>query len=357
MTSDASTGNAPGQREPWRDIVARYRTTHTLKSLAQVANTFPLYFALLYLMCLVLSHSYWWTLALSPMAAALLVRIAVILHDCGHGSFFRSRRANDALGTFCGFLAFVPYHQWRKAHALHHATSGDLDRRGVGDVPTLTVREYLGRSRWGRLRYRMFRSPAFYLGAGPTLLLLVGQRLVNPSSGSTERRSVHCTNAVFAGVIALTWWTGTLTAFLLVYGPVLLLSSTALVYLFYVQHQFENTYWERRERWDYFTAAVRGSSFLQLPSLLRWCTANLGYHHVHHLSSRIPNYALRRCHDENPIFHQATVITLRSSLRSLRLRLWDEDQQRLVDVSAAGPAMRAAPHGSSPLKAGVDGLP
>ncbi|MGI5484895.1 fatty acid desaturase [Streptomyces lavendofoliae] len=321
-----------------------------------MANTFPPYFGLLYLMHLAYSHTMWWTLALSPLAAALLVRIAVILHDCGHGSFFRSRKANDMLGTFCGLLAFVPYNQWRQAHALHHATSGDLDRRGAGDVPTLTVREYLARSRWGRLRYRLFRNPAFYLGAGPTLLLLVGQRLVNPTSRSAERRSVHTTNTVLAGVIALTWWTGTLTELLVVYGPVLLLTSTALVYLFYVQHQFEETYWERRERWDYFTAAVRGSSFLKLPPPLRWCTASLGYHHVHHLSSRIPNYELRRCHDENPIFQQATVLTLRSSLKSLRLQLWDEEQRRLVDVGAVDPARRAGPPVASTMAPRPDQL-
>jgi acyl-lipid omega-6 desaturase (Delta-12 desaturase) len=330
MDSDLHRGTgAAGQ--PWQALVAKYQRPDLRRSLWQVANTFPLFFILLYLMYWSLAHPYWLTLLLALPAGGLLVRIAVIMHDCGHGSFFPSKPANNALGSFCGLLTFVPYHQWRFTHAVHHATSGDLDRRAItGEIIMLTVNEYLTRPRWVRLVYRIYRHPLFLLCLGPALLLVIGQRIVNPGSHRRERNAVHLTNLALLVAMVIVWLSIGLRAFLLIYGPVMLIASSTLVYLFYVQHQFEGVYWQRHQTWDYLSAALQGSSYLKLPWLLQWFTANLGVHHVHHLSPRIPNYNLQRCHDENPLFHQATVIRLLPSLKLLRLSLWDEERGRLV---------------------------
>jgi len=292
--------------------------------------------AALVLMYLSLSWSKWITLALSIPTAGLLVRTFIIMHDCAHGSFLRQRWANEIIGYCTGLITLTPFGQWRHEHAIHHATSGDLDRRGHGDITTLTVSEYMALSRWHRFQYRFYRNPAVMLGIGP-LYLVFGQRLpkLRRSTGSGQNRSVWLTNAglVIASaalVLFLDW-----KAVIWIYVPAVYLSAVAGIWLFYVQHQFDEAYWERHERWDYPTAAVIGSSYLKLPRILQWFTGNIGLHHVHHLGSRIPNYNLQRAHDENPMFEQARVLTFWRSVRLLRLSLWDEHGKRLVSFSEA----------------------
>ena len=323
----------PRTQQQWQGIVAKYQTPDLKRSLWQVANTFGPYFALLAAMYLSLSYSYWITLALALPAGGLLVRIFIILHDCGHGAFFKSQRANNILGVICGLLVFTPYYQWRFEHAIHHATSGDLDRRGTGDIMTLTTREYLALTRWGRLKYRLYRNPLVFLGIGPWFIFLIAQRFCLPISKRRERQSVYFTNLFILGLLILMWAIGELRAYLIVQLSAALIAFLAGIWMFYVQHQFDGAYWERHENWDYMTAALRGSSYFKLPKVLQWFTGNIGLHHIHHLSSRIPNYLLQQCFDENPIFQQATTITFWSSFKSLRLNLWDEDQRRLVSFA------------------------
>jgi omega-6 fatty acid desaturase (delta-12 desaturase) len=311
-------------------MVAKYQNPSLQRSLWQLANTLLPYLLLLVLMYFSLAYSYWLTLALALPAGGLLTRTFIIFHDCGHGSFFKAQRANNILGTLCGLLVFTPYYQWRFEHAIHHATSGDLDRRGTGDIVTLTVGEYLQLSRWGRFKYRLYRSPVVLLGFGPWFTFLISQRFTNPISRKRERFSVYFTNLFILAVLVVASLTIGIQAYLLIQLPVAFVGGLGGIWMFYIQHQFEGTYWERHEEWDYATAAIRGSSYFKLPKVLQWFTGNIGFHHIHHLSSRIPNYALQQCMEENPQFQEVTTITLWSSLKSLRLNLWDEQQRQLV---------------------------
>lgn len=320
----------------WKQIIPRYQRPEPRRALFQVATTLGLLAVALLTMQLSLALPYWITLLLAVPTAGLLVRTFIIMHDCSHGSFLPSRRVNDALGFVTGVLTLTPFEQWRRDHALHHASSGDLDRRGHGDIATITVREYLARSRWGRLRYRLFRNPAVMFGLGP-LHLMIGQRF-RPRGISTkdkQAQSVRATNLALLlcltlSVVFLGW-----RFVALVYLPAMYIAGAMGIWLFYVQHQFEDAYWEQHAEWDYATAAIRGSSYFKLPAVLRWFTGSIGLHHVHHLGPRIPNYNLQRCHDENAMFHQATVITLAQSLSVLRLTLWEEREHRLVTFAAA----------------------
>jgi len=311
-------------------MVAKYQNPSLQRSLWQLANTLLPYLFLLVLMYFSLAYSYWLTLALALPAGGLLTRTFIIFHDCGHGSFFKAQRANNILGTLCGLLVFTPYYQWRFEHAIHHATSGDLDRRGTGDIVTLTVGEYLQLSRAGRFKYRLYRSPVVLLGFGPWFTFLISQRFTNPISRKRERFSVYFTNLFILAVLVVASLTIGIQAYLLIQLPVAFVGGLGGIWMFYIQHQFEGTYWERHEEWDYATAAIRGSSYFKLPKVLQWFTGNIGFHHIHHLSSRIPNYALQQCMEENPQFQEVTTITLWSSLKSLRLNLWDEQQRQLV---------------------------
>lgn len=315
---------------PWQAIVARYQAPDLRRSLWQVVTTFIPFFGLLVLMYISLAYSYWLTLLLAVPTGGLLVRLFVILHDCGHGSFFKSMRANNILGTVCGLLSFVPYNQWRFTHAIHHATAGDLDRRGTGDVVTWTVSEYLAQPLVKRWLYRILRHPLFLFIVAPMIFLLIQQRRVSTSSRTRERRAVYAMNLALLTTIAAVSLVIGLKAFVLIYLPVLFVGGTAIVYGFYVQHQFEGVYWQRHGEWDYLSAALEGSSYFKLPQVLQWFSGNIGLHHVHHLSSRIPNYNLQRCHDENPIFHNVTTITLWSSLKTINLALLDEETGRLI---------------------------
>jgi omega-6 fatty acid desaturase (delta-12 desaturase) len=332
----------------WRAIVARYQVPSLRRAIGQIANTLLPLAAVLVLMYISLSWPRCVTLALSLPAAGLLVRTFIIMHDCAHGSFLRQRRANEIIGYLTGLITLTPFGQWRHEHAIHHATSGDLDRRGHGDIATLTVREYLARSRWQRLKYRLYRNPAVMLGLGP-LYLVFGQRLpkLSRATGSAQNRSVWLTNAGVAIVAtAVVLWIGW-KAVVWIYVPAVYLSAVAGIWLFYVQHQFDDAYWERHESWDYPVAAVTGSTCLKLPGVLQWFTGNIGLHHVHHLGSRIPNYHLQRCHDENPLFQIAPTLTLWQSLRLARLALWDEAQRRLVSFSEIRDTRAASRRGAS----------
>ena len=258
------------------------------------------------------------------------MRVFIIHHDCGHGSFFKSRMANDVLGFITGVLTFTPYYQWRGEHALHHSTAGDLDRRGTGDVWTLTVQEYLESSRWNRFLYRLARNPVVLFVIAPLFLFIVKHRFTSPKASRRERHSVYWTNlAVLALASGLSLIFG-LKAYLVIQLTAMLVAGSAGVWLFYVQHQFEGVYWERRGAWDYTAAALQGSSFYKLPKVLQWFSGNIGFHHIHHLSSRIPNYNLEKCHDANPLFQSVKAVTLFPSLKSFTFRLWDEPRKKLV---------------------------
>ena len=317
---------------PWQKLVAKYQGARPRQSLWQLVNTTLPFFALLYLMYRSLEVGYWLTLLLALPTAGFLVRLFIIQHDSGHGSFFKTRKANDAVGIFCSLFTWTPYHYWQKSHAIHHATAGNLDQRGIGDIYTMTVKEYQQQSRWGRLKYRLYRNPILLFGVVPTLLFVVFYRfpLAKTEAMKKVRASVYWTNLAIAllvgGAIGLVGW----QAFLLVYAPVMILAATAGTWLFYVQHQFENTYWAKSDTWKYELAALRGSSFYRLPRILQWFTGNIGFHHIHHLSPRIPNYLLEQCHRENEIFQKAVTLTLRSSLKCIFLALWDEEENRLI---------------------------
>jgi omega-6 fatty acid desaturase (delta-12 desaturase) len=342
--TDAPPLVAPDTRN-WRPLVTEYQRPSLGRAVLQLATTLvplALVFAATYRL---LALSPWWTLLLALPTAALLVRTFVLMHDCAHGSFFLSKRANRVVGAVTGLLTLIPFEHWRHEHSLHHASAGDLDRRGHGDVETLTVREYLGRTRWGRLRYRIVRHPLVYLLLGPLFFVL--DKRVPPRGPSAGRRQIA---SVWLNNLAIVMAGGGLLALfgsrvLLVYLPAYYIAIVAGIWLFFVQHQFEETYWEQHQQWDYADAAIAGSSYFELPAVLQWFTGSIGFHHVHHLGPKIPNYNLQRCHEENPIFHRATVITLRRSISALRLALWDEDAGRLVRFDRAPTALdeRAAP--------------
>ncbi len=320
----------PSNIEDWQKIVAKYQYPQRSKSIGQLLNTLIPYVLLWYVMIKALSVSFWLMLPLTVIAAGLLVRAFIIFHDCGHGSFFKSQKANNFWGFVTGVLTFTPYQYWRHEHAVHHSQAGNLDKRGWGDVWTLTVEEYLKADRWTRIKYRFARNPICLFLIGPSILFLISHRLPAKGASSKSIKSVHLTNL---GVVILAASLSLLIGFktyVLIQLPILAMAASLGVWLFYVQHQFEGVYWERHEKWDYVTEALKGSSFLKLPRILQWFTGNIGYHHIHHLTPRIPNYFLEKCYNENAMFREIKPITLLTSFKSLTFRLWDEQHQRLV---------------------------
>jgi omega-6 fatty acid desaturase (delta-12 desaturase) len=314
----------------WKKIVARYQKPAIGRSVWQIVNTLVPYAVLWYLMFLSLKVSWWLTLPLAILAGGFMVRAFIIHHDCGHGSFFKSRKANDVWGFITGVLTLTPYYLWRWEHAVHHASSGDLDRRGLGDMWTLTVQEYLESSRWKRFAYRLARNPVVLFVIAPLYLFLIRHRFSRVHAGKRERHSVYWTNfGVFAMAAGLIWIFG-IKAYLLIQLTVMMVAGSTGVWLFYVQHQFEGVYWQRRDQWDYTAAALQGSSFYKLPKVLQWFTGNIGFHHIHHLSPAIPNYNLEQCHKSDPLFQSVPCVTLFSSFKSFTFRLWDEQRHRLV---------------------------
>jgi omega-6 fatty acid desaturase (delta-12 desaturase) len=282
------------------------------------------------LMYLTLPVSYLLVLVLAVPAAGFLVRTYILMHDCAHGSFLPGRRANAWLGPVLALIVFTPFARWRYEHVVHHATAGDLDRRGIGDVPTLTVAEYDARSWPSRLGYRLFRNPLVIFGLGPIFGMLLEPRWIARSARPGIKRSVWGTDLALVLVVGGLCWLLGWREFVLVQAPLVVLAGGTGIWLFYVQHQFRPTYWERTGAWSYEDSALRGSSYLRLPKVLQFFTGNIGLHHVHHLSTKIPNYNLQRAHDENSIFHGVPRLSLWDGLRTVRLKLWDEDTARLV---------------------------
>ena len=318
----------------WRRAVDPFQHANKQRSAWQLVNTLIPYLVLWILMYRSLFISYWLTLALSVLAAGFMVRLFVIFHDCAHGSFFASQRANTAVGIFTGIITFTAYYDWRHSHAVHHATAGDLDRRGTGDILTMTVDEYLDAPWWKRLAYRVYRFPPVLLGIGPAFLFLIVQRFPIRVAGQRERNSVLWTDLALLVIVVAAALTIGWQAYVLIQIPIMVIGGAAGVWLFYIQHQFEGVYWERHEKWDFEAAALQGSSFYKLPRILQWFSGNIGFHHIHHLSPRIPNYNLESCYNSSPLFQAVKSITLRSSLKSLNFRLWDERSRRLVGFNA-----------------------
>jgi omega-6 fatty acid desaturase (delta-12 desaturase) len=300
-----------------------------------VANTLVPLGVVFWVMYQLLGSAPWATALLVPVAAGLLVRTFIIMHDCAHGSFLPWPRLNDALGFVTGVLTVTPFTQWRRDHALHHASSGDLDRRGHGDVPTLTVAEYRALSPGKQRHYRFVRHPLTLLLLGP-LHLMLNQRIRGKSKATKTKQviSVWATNAAIAAAAAAAIWAWGAKAVLLVYLPAMYVAASVGIWLFYVQHQFEDAYWEDHGQWDYATAAITGSSHLRLHPVLGWFSGNIGLHHVHHIGPRIPNYRLQQAHESHPVFNEAPVLTIGMGMRTLRLALFDEETKRLVPFSA-----------------------
>lgn len=314
----------------WKAIIAKYQKQSVARGIWQIVNTLVPYAGLWVMMYYAMNVSYWLLLPLILLAGGFLVRVFIIFHDCGHGSFFKSQKANHVLGSILGILEFTPYFQWRWEHSVHHSTSGNLDKRGIGDVWIMTVKEYLESSKWKKIAYRFIRNPIILFGFGPLGLFFIKHRFSTPKSPPRERRSVYWTNigvlAMAVGMSSIFGW----QAYLILQSSVMLVAGSLGIWLFYVQHQFEGVYWERSENWDYLTAALEGSSFYRLPKVLQWFSGNIGFHHIHHLGPRIPNYNLEKCHQSEEIFQKVPQITLWESLKAVNYRLYDEENQRFV---------------------------
>lgn len=313
----------------WQAIVARYAMPDTWHSVWQILNSVVPFIAMWALMVASLRVGFWLTLLLAFPTAGFMVRMFIIFHDCSHGSFFKDLRADEIVGSLLGLLVLTPFYQWKHDHAIHHATAGDLDRRGTGDVLTLTVKEYLALPWYKRFGYRILRNPLILFTVGSFIDFVILQRFPTPTAGKRERTSVVWTNVALAAVVLILMRTVGWQVFLLVEIPILLIATSAGVWLFYVQHNFEGTYWARHDQWEFFKASVNGSSFYKLPGILNWFTGNIGYHHIHHLSPKIPNYKLPVAYKENSVF-QIQPLTIPKSLKSLGYRLWDEEQKMLV---------------------------
>jgi omega-6 fatty acid desaturase (delta-12 desaturase) len=329
-------GGPIADEEVWRQLLAPYKRRSARAAALQLFDTALPFAALWYLMVRSLAVSYALTLVLAVPTAFLFIRLFMLQHDCGHGAFFPSRAANTAVGTILGVVTLFPYGYWRRTHAIHHATSGNLERRELGDVKTYTVREYQAFSPVRRWLYRLYRHPLVLLAFGPTYQFLLKHRFPFdlPWAWKREWASVMGTNAgILVAIAALAQAVGW-RAVVLVHLPVVVIAGAIGVFLFYVQHQFEDTYWEHDHAWDFYSAGAQGSSYLDLPRVLHWLTGNIGYHHIHHLASQIPNYRLAQCFRENPGLQQVTRLTLRDSLRTLRLKLWDEESHTLVGFDA-----------------------
>ena len=335
-----STANEINRQADWKQIVKPFQMADTRKSVWQMVNTFGLFIIGWILVYLSLSVSYWLTLLLAIPTAGFLVRMFIIQHDCGHGSFFNNRKWNNRLGSICGVFTLVPYFNWRKSHAIHHANSGKLEEtRGVGEIYTMTVDEYFQSSRWRQFGYRFYRNTFFLIGLAPFFLFVFGYRfppkMTKEKGWKKERQSVYWTNIGILIVAGLTIWAVGFRDFLLVQIPITYFATTIGVWFFFVQHQYEDAYFAHEEEWSYVDAALKGSSYYKLPRILQWFSGNIGFHHIHHLSPRIPNYKLEEAYEADPLFQDVNILTLRSSFGTLSLGLWDEDDQRLISFHEA----------------------
>lgn len=316
----------------WKNLLADYQAFQAGKSVWQLINSFVPFFIIWYLMFHSVGYSYWLTLLLAIPESGFLIRIFIIQHDCGHGSFFKSKKANDVTGLLCSFFTWTPYYYWKKGHGIHHANAGNLEGRGIGDVYTLTVKEYQQRSRWGKIKYRLYRHPLFLFLFIPAIIFILWYRFPTSKNKALKKveSNVYWTDFVLVLLAGTMIWLVGLNTFLLIQLPIIFISTSAGNWLFYIQHQFEETYWADKENWNFSDAATQGSSYYKLPQVLQWFSGNIGFHHIHHLNPRIPNYLLEKCYRKIPALQKAPTLTIVKSLRSLLLHLWDEEQKKLI---------------------------
>lgn len=331
MKTENSTTQQKSPPE-WIQVVSKYNKPDNRKSIWQIINSLGPYMILWYLMYLSLDVSYFLALGVSFIAAGFLVRIFIIFHDCGHGAFFKTEKANRIVGTILGSLVFTPYDRWHKDHAIHHSNVGNLDERGIGDVWTLTVDEYDKLTYGKKLYYQLYRNPVILFAIAPVILFVLWFRFPRKVLSRKANRSTYITDLIVlifvSGLILLMGW----RAFLLIQIPIIYIATSAGVWLFYVQHQFEDVVWTRNKDWDYKKMAMEGSSYLKFPRILQWFSGNIGFHHVHHLSPKIPNYNLEKCHKENKLFDTIKPVTFIPSIRTMNLKLWDEKMQQLISI-------------------------
>ncbi|SFB28072.1 omega-6 fatty acid desaturase (delta-12 desaturase) [Lentibacillus halodurans] len=325
--------------------VAAFAKSDTKASIQQLINTIPPFFLIWFLAYQSLSVSIWLTLPLLVVASGFVVRIFIIFHDCTHGSFFKNGKANRVVGSITGIITLFAFEKWKRSHAIHHATSSNLDKRGTGDIWVMTVDEYMNASFWGRLTYRLYRNPIVMFGLGPFYLFLLSNRFNRKGAKQKERLNTYLINASVAVIYALLIWTIGWQAFLIIQLPIIFMSGSLGIWLFYVQHQFEDSYFENEEEWDFVKAAVDGSSYYKLPKVIQWMTGSIGFHHVHHLSPKVPNYHLEKAHESTPPLQQATTITLASSLKSIRFRLFDEANKSFVSFKEVKALLRKRKRG------------
>ena len=336
MLADTTSATLKMAKPVWYRTTAKYGHSNLRKSLWQLFDTFVPYGVLWALMIYTVQweYPYWITLALAVVGGSIMVRIFILFHDCCHGSFFASRRANAILGYITGILTLTPFEDWRYAHNLHHSGAGDLDRRGIGEIWTMTTEEYQTAPLRRRFAYRFYRNPFILFGPGSALLFLFFQRFSSKGAGKRERMSVLRTNLALMIIVSIATWTIGLRTYMLIQLPIILVGGGLGLWLFYIQHQFENVYWTRHESWDPVRVALEGSSYFKLPKILQWFTGNIGLHHIHHVRPNIPNYNLQQCHDEIPAFQAVKAITLKTSFRSLQLSLCDEKNKKMISFSS-----------------------
>ena len=313
-----------------RKFIAPFEKADVKSSVRQLVNTIPPFILAWFLAYQALDVSIWLTIALSVVAAAFVIRTFIIFHDCTHGSFFKNKKANAIVGTITGIMTLFAYEKWKREHSIHHASSGNLDKRGVGDIWVMTIEEYVEASKWERFKYRMYRNPLVMFGFGPLFLVLISSRFNRKDARKKERNNTYLINISLVVIYSLLIWAIGWQAFLIVQGTTMFIAGAFGIWLFYVQHTFEDSYFEDENEWDYVKAAVEGSSYYQLPKVLQWVTGNIGFHHVHHLSPRVPNYNLEKAHESTPPLQQATTINIKSSLKSLRYKLYDAPNKTFV---------------------------
>jgi acyl-lipid omega-6 desaturase (Delta-12 desaturase) len=339
---NAAPGSLSRSKPAWVTGLKEYETPSRRKVAFQLLNTLVPYLALLMLMDLTMRWQlpYGITLLLAIPAGALLVRIFIFFHDCAHGSYVASPTGLKVLGTFLGLLVFTPFGEWRHSHGIHHSTSGNLDRRGIGDVWTMTADEYTASSPLRRLAYRAYRNPFVMFGLGPFFTFVLAHRVPGRGAGRSQVLSVILTDVLLAVVLVACGLTIGIKEYLLIQMPIMVIGGAGGVWLFYVQHQFDPSYWARTEEWNSMEAAMQGASYYKLPRLLQWISGNIGFHHIHHLRPRIPNYNLQKALDETPELQLPDPLLLGRSLRSVRLKLWDEKERLLLTFAEMARRLR-----------------
>lgn len=314
----------------WKKKLAKFERPSISASVRQIFNSVGLFLVSWVLAYLCLDISYWLTLLFAFPAAGFLIRTFIIFHDCTHYSFFKSRRANEIVGKITGLFTFCSYEQWKNSHAAHHAANGNLEHRGVGDIWTMTLQEYADASSWKRLCYRTYRNPIVMFLIGPLYIFLIEYRFNTKNASKKEKKNVWMTNIILVSIVLLLGFTLGWKEFILVELPIFYIATFCGVWLFYVQHQFEDGYFEHNENWNYVEAALKGSSFYKLPKVLQWFSGNIGFHHVHHLNSRVPNYHLEKAHASDPRLQDVPTLTLWTSLKSLTFKLWCEQSKKFI---------------------------